>query len=377
LGCISCQKKFSSQTFRLWSLEIITCIPNTHRSTLPPRRGLSSQGSRLTRCHPGTCSKAQIPTPAHGAAPSPAEPNTPHLLVSPWGTLPGVLGLPSQPQGLGPAEGGRRADLLLLVAVDPLQDGLLGFQRLGLRLRLRRHGCNDSSVSTTRLWRTRIRSPTQTGHSSPHHATQRAKPLHAAHAPSPNQDQPQKRPTELNFPPSSKETDLPLHQRTGGALGPSPSPSSPTDPEGPSAEMAVHPLSDTGAGPAGAGLSRHLHVPTAQHRRAALPHPTAHPGPPHTASTRTPRDAPARPHATPQTPPPRDLTLLLRLGRHLGQAEAERGLPLRTARVYSPKSRESSRPTLAAPAGSGSESTLVHSRMRMSSTTPRGASWEL
>lgn len=91
--------------------------------------------------------------PVYGAAPTPktpsrAEPQSPHALVSPWGALPGVFGLPPQPQRLGPAESGRRADLLLLVAVHPLQDGLLGLQRLCLRLCLRRHSCEESSVST-------------------------------------------------------------------------------------------------------------------------------------------------------------------------------------------------------------------------------------
>lgn len=37
---------------------------------------------------------------------NPCQAHHPHVLVPPWGALPGVFGLPSQAQGLGPPEGG-------------------------------------------------------------------------------------------------------------------------------------------------------------------------------------------------------------------------------------------------------------------------------
>lgn len=65
-------------------------------------------------------------------------------------------------------------------------------------------------------------------------------------------------------------------------------------------------------------------------RSARPPHTHQHP-----AGSHTP------PRAPNTDPGPRALTLLLRLGRHLGQAEAERGLPHLAARAYTPKSRGS------------------------------------
>lgn len=61
--------------------------------------------------------------------------------------------------------------------------------------------------------------------------------------------------------------------------------------------------------------------------------------PPHTHTHHPGSLTPPRAPST--DPEPRALTLLLRLGRHLGQAEAERGLPRRAARAYTPKSRGS------------------------------------
>jgi len=62
-------------------------------------------------------------------------------LVSAWSTLPRVLRLPPQTQGLGPAEGWGGPDLLLPLAVDTLQHSFLGFEGLGLGLSLGRDSC--------------------------------------------------------------------------------------------------------------------------------------------------------------------------------------------------------------------------------------------
>ena len=66
-----------------------------------------------------------------------------------WGALPGIFGLPPEPQCFGPPEGGLHLDLLFLVAVDTFQHCFLGLQSLcfgfsfrrgrGFLLRLRRH----------------------------------------------------------------------------------------------------------------------------------------------------------------------------------------------------------------------------------------------
>ena len=50
--------------------------------------------------------------------------------VSPRGALPRIFGLPPEPQCFGPPEGGRRPDLLFLVAVDTFQHCFLGRQSL-------------------------------------------------------------------------------------------------------------------------------------------------------------------------------------------------------------------------------------------------------
>lgn len=71
-------------------------------------------------------------------------------LVPAWCTLPGVLGLPPQAQSLGPAESRAGPDLLLPVAMDSLQHGLLGLQSLRLGLSLGWDSCERKEKPTNK-----------------------------------------------------------------------------------------------------------------------------------------------------------------------------------------------------------------------------------
>lgn len=280
LGCISYQK---SSNHKLSGFGRLKSSPAPR--TPPPQPSntkvwLSSQGGTQPRSHPGTCSRA--------------EPNTPHVLVSPWGTLPGVLGLPPQSQCLGPAECGRRADLLLLVTVDPLQNGLLGLQRLSLCLCLRRHSYDNSSVSTARICRTSICSPAcpngprlplscnSMNRSSPSGPRSLIQPR-----PTP------KRPRKLKFPPS-------LPPQTNQ------SPTSPTDRATHSIPSSLNPLQTP-------GVPAPTPRPTLSQVTGLHPPVQASPAPPSTCprpSTRlkpstTPPPPSARLPPPPRTPAPR------------------------------------------------------------------------
>lgn len=171
------------------------------------------------------------------------------------------------------------------MAVDALQDGLLGLQRLGLRLCLRRHGCDNPTVSTTK--------------------------------------------------------DLRAQEAPRGAVGGTPTgrapPRGPPPPHLPSAPLSPQ-----------AQASRCRPLPPPPRARCPTPHrgppePRKPPGPSPGHSLDPSRSRSHRPGAARPSRPPA-LTLLLRLGRHLGPPEAERGLPPRAARAYSPKSREISSP---------------------------------
>lgn len=190
----------------------------------------------MAKSHPQTPVGPRLPQKGPSPPRSRCGSCTPHVLVSPRGTLPWILGLPPQAQGLGPPEGGRRADLLLLVAVDPLQDGLLGLQRLGFRLCLRRHGCDNTSVSIKKGLRA--------------------------------QEAPRGAVTSLRGTPTSRAPPR-------GSLKP---PAPPPHPQRGSAPLRPRP-------PA-AGRSHPLHVAAARHRTAARRNPAAPwgraPGTPHT-----------------------------------------------------------------------------------------------
>lgn len=140
--------------------------------------------------------------------------------------------------------------------------------------------------------------PASTSHGFPCHTTQQDLSMRST-LPHPTKTiSTPKRPMGLKIPPSPITNQSPTSPTDGGTHS-LPSSLTPRRPQ----ESQIPP-SDNRAGPASAGLPRHLHVPAAQHRAAALPHPpaTAQPGSP--LYTCTPGDAPARPspdtdHAAP------------------------------------------------------------------------------